>query len=210
MINSFIEYNPNIQLIVSDYGSDDGIEEFVKQYKHFDYVYTEPNEGQYFNISKCNNNAFKRTKNNIIFTNSIDWRYSYDFLLSIEPHFRKLGDIILEVPIAVLEKDGVFKSHIYIPVFLKKHLLLAGGWDERIYNWGQDDRDVMYSLIYGFNILKYSFVHKNFCIYHLWHENNFYKIGGKEQNKKNIEVLTKNVNEKRKNIVNSYWRFKNE
>ena len=130
--------------------------------------------------------------------------------MAIEPHFKNLGDIILELPIAVLEKNNTFKQHIHIPVFLKKHILLSGGWDERIYNWGQDDRDIMFSLIYGFNITKYGFIHKNFCIYHLWHENIFYQIGGKEQNVKNTQILNQNVNEKRKNIVNSYWRFKNE
>ena len=58
MMKDFINYNHNIQLIVSDYGSDDGIKDFiVDNYKMFDYVYTEPNEGQFFNISKCNNNV---------------------------------------------------------------------------------------------------------------------------------------------------------
>lgn len=210
MVKYFIQHNNNIQLIVSDYGSDDGIRDFiVNNYKMFDYVYTEPNDGQFFNISKCNNNTFRYLRNEIIFTNSIDWRYDYELLEYIDQHFKTLGDMVFEVPILVLDENNHYKRYIHLPVFLKKHIMMVGGWDERIFNWGQDDRDVMQSIFFLLDVVIYRVTDKKNQIFHLWHEPKLYnEHGAKKQNIKNLEFLNDNIRQRRKNAINSYWNVK--
>jgi hypothetical protein len=86
---------------------------------------------------------------------------------------------------------------------------MAGGWDERIYNWGQDDRDLMESIFYLHNVTKYRVTDKKFTIFHLWHEPVLYdNHGGLEQNTKNIQILNDNVKQERKNAINSYWKVR--
>jgi len=206
MLNSYINYNRNIQLIISDYGSNDGIYSFIKQYSHFDYIYTEPNEGQYFNISKCNNNAFRLIRNDLVFTNGIDWRYDYNLLQTIVKMFAIHGDIILEPSIVILKEDGGFEKFIHTSVLFRKHIIKAGGWDERIFNWGQEDRDLISSIFFNNPISKITITNKLNTIFHVWHKNILYdKGGGKERNILNGKIAHENLTNNRVNIINSYW-----
>lgn len=210
MINNYLGINNDLQFIVSDYGSNDDIKMFIKRYPRFRYIYTEPNEGEFFNISKCCNNALKIAKNNIIFTNGIDWRYNYNFLQYVMEMYRKLGEMTLEVPITVLRESGDFEKFIHTPIFLRRFLIYAGGWDERIFNWGQEDHDLIQSIFHFQNIPIHRYIHPMYNIFHLWHENILYNTGGgKERNKDNQAILKDNIVNKRENVINSYWKNDN-
>lgn len=209
MMYSYLYRNKDLQLIISDYGSDDNVKQINKNFPIFDYVYTEPNEGQYFNISKCNNNALMLAKNDIIFPTSMDWIYNYSFLDFTKKTFDILNDIIFEAPVAILDKKNEYKKFIHTSIFLKKHIIETGGWDERIYNWGQEDNDMKMSINFNQNIPLYTYTHKENCLYHVWHDNFYYRIDGEEGNKKNFSIRNENIITNRKNIVNSYWYKKN-
>lgn len=211
MVEDYIKYNGNLQLIISDYGSDDDIKDVVKHYKIFDYVYTEPNEGEFFNISKCNNNALRIARNDLIFTNGVDWRYSYAFLKMVMNMFAIHGDIILEPSIAILNQDKSLKKFIHTNILSKKLIIKAGGWDERIYNWGQEDHDLINFMFFTNKISKIRISNKEITIFHLWHENKLYEEhGGKERNKINLGIAKQSFLEKRVNAVNSYWNVGKE
>lgn len=206
MINDYINHDKNLQLIISDYGSDDDILDVLKKYEKFNYVYTEPNEGEFFNISKCTNNALTLARNELIFTNGVDWVYNYDLLSMIMNTFIGNDNIIFEPPIVILKEDGEFEKFIYTNVMPKKLIIKAGGWDERIFNWGQEDHDL---IDYVFNTNPVSiirFTDKTNTIIHQWHDNKLYKIGRKKEgNEKNMEIKKENMNNNRKNMINSYW-----
>ena len=52
-----MEVNGLCATVVCDNGSTDNIKELVSQYNRIHYLYVEPNEDQFLNISKCFNKA---------------------------------------------------------------------------------------------------------------------------------------------------------
>ena len=209
MVNSYLGINNDLQFIISDYGSTDNIRDYIRKYPRFEYVYTKPNEGEFFNISKCYNNAIKIVRNQIIFTNGIDGRYNYIFLQYVIDMFRVLGEITLEAPVFILKEDDSVEKFIYVAIFLKRFIVEVGGWDERIFNWGQEDHDIIESLYHHKRVPVHRFTHSLYNMVHLWHDNVFYKKGGEERNKKNIAIMKENIANDREDIVNSYWKSNN-
>jgi len=209
MMDILIDDNPNLQCIVCDYGSQDGIREYLEDHHHKSkYISVEPNPNQWINLSKCFNAGIMHAKNKIITAFGIDFRFNQNLIDGVVKLFDIIGEMILRVLIAFLNKDGSIKSFGYTPYFLpRENIIMANGWDEKMFGWGKEEDDLI-ERIYRFQGLLEIRV-RNFNVIHLWHDNSFSsQYDNKDLSKNhNALIMLQNIKDRGTNIKNSYWRY---
>jgi predicted glycosyltransferase involved in capsule biosynthesis len=200
-----MEENRMCSTVICDNGSQDNIEEVVSKYNRINYLYVEPNETQFLNLSKCFNKATILSKNPLVGTLGVDFivpaealRYTIDF-------FRALGRIILRPELLYYNKEGKVHKRFNVPYIVhREDVLKIGGWDERMYNWGKEEDDLILRLRTATGILEV--LVKGFGYVHLWHDRNFSEAEEIEQGH-NWEIMKDNIRNRGKNVLNSYWRI---
>lgn len=204
------------EVIVSDFGSDDGTEEFVKSIG-LKYVYTEPNEKEFLNMSKCLNNAIvNHAKHNIISPSGTDFIYPNNFgkvVESLYNNFNKNKEgykcmmvMPREFDIDIDSYQLLERTNSFNYVFTKEMYYAVGGFDERIHDWGGEDVDIRkrFAEIYG---------EKNVCVkypddmilLHIKHPLDYEKKFRNSAHKNNMKIIKENLKTKGQNIVNSYY-----
>jgi len=206
----------NCEVIVSDFGSDDGTEEFVKDIG-LKYVYTEPNEKQFLNMSKCLNNAIvNHAKHDIISPSGTDFIYPNNFGKAVESMYNnfnknKFGYKYMMVTPREFDFDIdgyqlMERTNSFNYVFTKKMYYIVGGFDERIYDWGGEDVDIKkrFQEVIGEEKVCLK-TPESMILLHIKHPQDFEKKCRNKIHKNNMKIVKENLDTKGQNIVNSYY-----
>lgn len=203
MMDEHLKNYTSIQSIVIDYGSTDDTKEIVKQHKS-EYMYVEPNEGESCNLPKCFNRGILRAKNDLIVPINIDFTFEGDLIEGITKYFLKQYNMILRIQIQKPDKENIFSSVTYAPyVVNKRHVIMVGGWDERIWGWGKDDDDIIERIKREGKVPEVKA--SGFKYNHIWHEPDWWAESEKIRPNKNIKFLTDNRDNRSRNAVNTAW-----
>lgn len=196
--------NQMLRTIICNYGSEDHIEEVIKEYPHITLLSVKPNEGQFINICKCFNKAVGFTTNPIIAPLGIDCFFEQHVIESTINMFRSLGAVILRLEVLYVDAEGkVYNRANPAYALLRPTILDIGGWDERMYNWGKDEDDLIWRIRKKMGLIQVSV--KGFGYLHRWHERGFSKKEEVLQGH-NFEIFQDNIANDAKNLVNSYWK----
>lgn len=205
-MQELMEVNNMCTTVVCDNGSEDNIKELVSQYNRIDYLYVESNEGQFLNISKCYNKATYLTNNPLIAPIGIDFFFNIDTIKYTINFFRSLGRIILRPDLLYYDKEGKIIDTQNVPyVIHRDDIINVGGWDERMYNWGKEEDDLILRLRAQMNMIQVSV--KGFGYGHMYHDRKFSEKEEVDQGH-NWEIMKDNMRHGAKNLVNSYWGVK--
>jgi hypothetical protein len=202
-MQDLMERNGMCTTVICDNGSQDDIQELVSKYNRIHYLYVEPNEGQYLNISKCLNKATFLTNNPLIAPLGIDFFFGIETVKYTIDFFRALGRIILRPDLVYYDKEGNIEKRTNVPyVIHKDDIMAAGGWDERMYNWGKEEDDLILRLRATRDMIEV--IVKGFGYAHMWHDRSFSEMAEVEQGH-NWEIMKDNMRHGGKNLLNSFW-----
>lgn len=202
-MQDLMEINGMCTVVICDNGSRDDIESVVSQYSRIHYIYVEPNEGEFLNISKCLNKATFMTNNPLVAPLGIDFFFPTETIAHSINFFRALGRIILRLDLIYYDKEGQVIDRQNVPyVVHREDVMDIGGWDERMYNWGKEEDDLIHRLRTQRDIIEV--LVKGFGYGHMWHERSFSQ---KEELKQgyNYEIMKDNMKYSGKNVKNSFW-----
>lgn len=207
-MNGHMERNMMLQTIICDYGSEDNIKEVMaEKYPSLDHLDVEPNEGEFLNISKCHNKAMLFARNPIIAPIGTDFFFPQNTIEQIIIVFRALGAIVLRPELIYVDEDDKVYDHNSIPyVCLKKNIVDSKGWDERMFDWGKEEDDLILRLRRKQELAEFAV--KGFGYTHRWHDRKFSKNEEMEQGN-NYNILLDNIKNNGKNVVNTYWKIEN-
>lgn len=203
------------EVIVSDYGSEDDTENFVKDIG-LKYVYTEPNEGEFINMSKCLNNAIvNHAKYDIISPSGTDFIYPNNFAKSVKSMYGKFDKNKLsytymmvmpkEYDIDIDSYQLLERTNSFDYMFPKEMYYRVGGFDERIFDWGGEDSDIrsrFKSIIGEENITER--VPDDIVLLHIKHPIDFENTCRKIIHRDNMKIQKENTHTDGANIENSY------
>lgn len=186
-------------VLISDYGSIDKTKQLVKQFG-FDYLYTEPNEGEEFNYCKCANHGIAEAKTKYICSLGIDWIFKETIPQMVINKFKNDYKIIVRATANELKKED--KRLIIHQIFYRRiHALFSQGYDERFNEWGNEDNDFMKRIL-EINNLKKVGLGSGTHVRHITHPYHWRKFLLAPSNRLWLHDNTRNSH---KNIVNSYW-----
>lgn len=166
-------YYPNVEFVILDYNSEDGLDKWVKE-NLSDYIkddivnYYRTEEPRYYDHSHSRNVAFKLAQGDIV--NNID----ADVLTKsgFANHINRLAH---EQP----RKAIFLKSRQLIRGrlgFWKDEFISLGGYDERLIQYGHEDPDIMYrAMALGFKLMTYKSEFHQHIPKHKKHEGGNYK-----------------------------------
>jgi len=198
------------EVIVADYGSTDTIKEACEKFG-FKYLLTVPDPDIEFCIAKCYNNGINEAKGDIIVPLGTDMILSEYCLETIEKNFEREENTDIIGLIQVFNWDKETKRLFpmrsewrWIPVYKKKTVLYAGGYDERFKVWGHEDIDFIARMNERIK-LQQVFFESILCI-HQWHgKEHSDAIEHQEGGNPNSYLFEENRSNNSKNMVNSYW-----
>jgi len=198
--------NYGLECIICDYGSVDGIKEYIlENCDAITYLYVNPNEGQYLNISKCFNKAITVCLNNIIAPIGIDFRFDQPTIEQIIDMFRLLGMVVLRPHLIHMNENDDVESIDNVPYIIrKKNIYMSGGWDERFYDWGKEDDDIIQRIMKFQNLIQISI--RGFGYRHVHHERSFSLKEEREVPMWRSDIMFENFETNGKNLVNSFWK----
>jgi len=211
MMKKLLDEHPHCEVIIVDQGSTDGIEDLVKSYKIFTYLYQEAVDDCIINVSKALNLGYFKAKNDIVASTCLDFRFSNIslFVGTIVILFRMFDNIIVRPHLMKIDENGeVIKPFWYCPlVILKKHLIEIGGLDERFKDWGQEYDDLGFRLV-NKDLLEIRLPFVGWV--HLWHPTTFEDESRAKYNEGpdgdvKYKLIRDNLDNNSKNLVNSYW-----
>jgi len=207
-MQTLLKNNYGLECIICDYGSTDGVADFIKEnYNTLSYLYVKPNEGQFLNMSKCLNKGVTVARNTIIAPMATDMIIDQNTIEQIIDMFRLLGDIILRPHLVHLDKEGGVDFVDNNPYVLRKDTILrSGGWDERIYNWGKEDDDIVQRVMQYQKLIQISI--RGFGYVHMWHPRTFSIKEEREVPMWKTEIMKDNFLTDGENLVNTYWKRK--
>lgn len=204
-MQELMEMNGMCTAVICDNGSDDNIKEAVSQFDRIHYLYVEPNEGEFINQCKCFNKATFMTTNQLLAPLGIDFFFGIETIKYTIDFFRALGKIILRPDLLYYDEKGDISDRQNVPYVLHRDEVIAiGGWDERMYNWGKEDDDIILRMRTQRDIIEVMV--RGFGYGHLYHERTFSEKEEVEQGH-NWEILKDNIRNNGKNVKNSYWSF---
>jgi len=201
-------------IMVIDYGGDDGIDKIAKEYG-FRYFDTPKTKGIKYHMSKCNNLAVYKAKYNIFVRLTQDIVFPSNFAWYISSFFQQNSpqNVYLAFKFFNTKPDGsVIGRPGWIQTFYRPYLLKARGWDERTSYFTQEDR-------YGRFLMSILFNCREYCppYYFLAHRHHPTKNPNKQTKsqvdkvlggisaKKAIQNLKSNFKKSVKHVRNSYW-----
>ena len=206
MMQELMELNGMCTTVICDNGSEDNIREVVAQYNRIRYLYVEPNEGQFLNTSKCLNKATLLTNNPLIAPLGIDFFFGIETIKYTIDFFRALGRIILRPELLYYNEKGEIENKANVPyVIHREDIMGIGGWDERMFNWGKEDDDLILRLKSQKGMIEV--LVKGFGYSHIWHDRSFSEKEEMEQGH-NWEIMKDNMRTGGKNLLNSFWSTK--
>lgn len=204
MEDEILPYIPNSELIVGLYDNSDNIQERIKNEKII-FLEVEPNEDQPFNISKALNACILECNNAIVAPVAIDFRFKKELFSLVINFFVNIPEIVLRPQLAYREEDGEIDKINNVPFIVRKaDVIQIHGWDERLHGWGKEDDDIISRLIDVGNLICVSLLGRGVGYEHVWHTREFTKEYDGE-NTYNYMIAMDNVENKGKNLVNSFW-----
>ena len=206
MMQEHLTNNYGLECILCDYGSKDGIKQLIQdKYDTITYLYVRPNKGEYLNTSKCFNKAITVCLNNIIAPMGIDFRLDQTTIEQIIDFFRLLGMIIIRPHMIHMDREDEIDFVDNIPYILrKKNIYDSGGWDERFYDWGKEDDDIIQRIMKYQKLIQISI--RGFGYTHMFHERSFSVTQEKKVPLEKSNIMLDNYNTNGKNLVNSFWK----
>jgi len=166
---------PNIEFVLLDYNSKDGLEDWVKQYmggiiERGILVYYKNPEPEYFHFTHSRNQAIKLATGDIVCNLDADNYTGEGFAYYLAD---KLSNVDVLVGASLINKS-------FVPMFLEQHLagtfgrialkreviINVGGYFEGLEHWGDEDIDLYLRLVnlgYSFDSIEIRFLH---CIDH--------------------------------------------
>ena len=207
MMDEHLKMNRSMECIIADYGSDDGIKEFLDSYRSI-HLPVEVYPDQYLNLPKCYNASVMKAKNNIVASVGCDMRFDQKLIEGVIELYTILGEMILRVLCIKLNRHGRPFRTTFSPYFLwKEHIIKSGGYDERIFGWGKEDDDIMERIFKYQNVLEIRC--RNLKYYHVWHDDSFKNQYDSEDISKNrnTQISIENIINNGKNLINSYWQI---
>jgi len=204
MMNIILDKNRGCECIICDYGSEDDIQTFLnEQSKGFRYLYVEPNEGQWINISKCLNAGMFHARKPIVAPIGPDLRFDGALIGNVITLFSILGSFVLRIQCYKLNEENKIDKLTYSPYFfLKSDVLKSRGFDERMYGWGKEEDDLI-ERIFKYQHLMVIRV-RGIVYTHVWHPETL-REEYDAPNNMNARIAYENVDNAAKNAVNSYW-----
>ena len=206
MMENCLEEYPENKCFICDYGSTDGILELIDSYSKIEYVYTKPNPDDFLNMSKCFNNVVYNYchPDSLVAPLGIDFRMEPITIKYINNFFEKLGIIILRLQLNCFDKEGYLTSLVpnYTPYVLhRQSIIIAHGWDERIFEWGKEDDDILTRIVNRQKIVHISVLGVGYD--HVWHDRSWAESGDKSNYA--YKICYDNDMNDGKNMVNTYW-----
>ena len=204
MMNSILDRNRGCECIICDYGSEDNIQTFLNgQSKGFRYIYVEPNEDQWINISKCLNAGIFHARKPIVAPIGPDLRFENILIDNVITLFRILGNFVLRVQCFKLNEENKLHKITYSPYFfLKEDVLKSRGFDERMYGWGKEEDDLIERIFKYQNLMEAKI--RGIIYTHVWHPETLREKYDTTDNM-NSKIMYENIKNNAKNAVNSYW-----
>lgn len=135
----------NFELVILDYNSPDGLEEWVRENvpKHyFDsgmFVYYKTFEPQYFHMSHAKNMVHRLASGDILCNMDSDNYAGDDFCRFVADAFRKNPNSIVRS-----KSKGSTAGRICVS---RKQFYDIGGYDEEMVGWGHEDSNFVYRII---------------------------------------------------------------
>ena len=202
-MQDLMEINGMCTTVICDYGSEDNIKELVDQHDRIHYLYVEPNEGEFLNTSKCFNKATIMTSNPLLAPLGIDLFFGTEVIKHTINFFRALGKIVLRPDLVSYDQEGNITHRSNVPYVLNRdNIISVGGWDERMYNWGKEDDDIILRIRLQLDMIEV--LVRGFGYGHAWHERDFSKKEEVSQGH-NYKIMLDNKEHDGKNVKNSYW-----
>jgi len=197
------------EVLVSDYGSNDGIKETCEEFG-FRLIHTEPDPGVDFCIAKCYNHGIQEAKGDIIWPMATDMIISQDSISLIEDAFKVTKEEIIGLTQVFHWKHDEMdlfpmrSEWRWMPTYKKKNALFVGGYDERFKVWGHEDIDFIARMNEKLKIQQI-FIESVLCL-HQWHGKEHQdSIELQEGGNPNAVFFDDNRENNSKNMVNSYW-----
>lgn len=141
------DFFPNVEFVLLDYNSKDGLEDWVKttMKMHLDQgvlVYLKTTDPQYFHRSHSRNMAFRNASGDVLVNLDADNFAGKGFAAYVDHHFQQKRNIYMVPDRSRADLGGAFGK-----VCLRKSdFMKVGGYDERISGWGYEDTDLFFRL----------------------------------------------------------------
>ena len=206
------ESYPNLEFIILDYNSTDGLGKWIKK-NMMGYIksgrlnYYRTEEPEYFSMSHSRNIAFKVATGEIVNNLDVD-NYTFDITGKYKPE-KCWAYRINEIAHQYKEKNIFVKSkqrrHGRIGFYKKEFIEILGGYDENLEGYGWDDHDLVdRAMMLGFTHIS-------------WTGHDYYQriwTGGKEKNanmKRNYKETEKeNMEKSKRNISKGIFKANKE
>lgn len=154
----------NHEWSICDYGSTDGLEEFLSdKIKNSNLIYTKVDE-KYFHACKSRNIAALKTKYNIICNLDADNYLNSDFirnLLLVYNSYDNKFHFFLQLHPNNYNITGSFGRM----AFNRQLFFTLGGYDEKLYPIGGEDNDIIDRCEAYTKVKKYNLVNSNYCLF---------------------------------------------
>ena len=146
-IENNLDFFPNVEFVLLDYHSQDGLEAWVKteMRTYIDQgilIYYKTTEPAYFHRSHSRNMAFKQATGDILVNLDADNYAGPGFAAFVNERFQQEDDIYL-IPDRFRKNNGGSFGKICVR---KTDFMKIRGYDEHISGWGYEDTDLFYRL----------------------------------------------------------------